>query len=213
MAYKRKYTPVAERKKKPKYKMLTDHGTTTFATLPDKEPLPVDVDQKQLISQLNKVTKLALFLQEKVMDISAKVRADGLRKPLNKDIPEMVFELAQLGCSQHDIARILGIDQGSISAEYREVYDLGIGDTKMSLRRKQLQKAGVYEPDKNGDTTMLIWLGKQLLEQRDQPATQVNIQNNIDSSGLREKLKQALSIEPSSTAVTVVDVTPDDKNE
>ncbi len=40
---------------------------------------------------------------------------------------------------------------------------------RMSLRREQFRKA------MSGDRTMLIWLGKQHLDQRDEPTTEVNV--------------------------------------
>ena len=41
---------------------------------------------------------------------------------------------------------------------------------RMSLRREQFKKA------MDGDRTMLIWLGKQHLDQRDEPTTEVNVE-------------------------------------
>jgi len=42
-----------------------------------------------------------------------------------------------------------------------EIWEMGKGQGKISLRRKQFQAA------ENGNTTMLVWLGKQYLEQKD----------------------------------------------
>lgn len=42
-------------------------------------------------------------------------------------------------------------------------YKKGFADLKKSLRRKQIERA------ESGNATMLIWLGKQLLGQRDVP--------------------------------------------
>ena len=44
---------------------------------------------------------------------------------------------------------------------FRSAYDRGFGRLKISLRRQQIESA------KAGNTAMLIWLGKQLLEQAD----------------------------------------------
>jgi hypothetical protein len=44
---------------------------------------------------------------------------------------------------------------------FRQVYEMGIGRGKMSLRRAQMDLA------LGGNATMQIWLGKQLLAQRD----------------------------------------------
>ena len=45
--------------------------------------------------------------------------------------------------------------------EFRKVYTRAAAEGKTSLRRVQMNKA------MNGDTSMCIWLGKQLLDQKD----------------------------------------------
>ena len=55
------------------------------------------------------------------------------------------------------IERRMGMKEG----EFRRSYDRGFGRLKISLRRQQIEAA------KAGNTAMLIWLGKQLLEQAD----------------------------------------------
>ena len=45
--------------------------------------------------------------------------------------------------------------------EFRKAYEKGLGRLKISIRRQQIEAA------KKGNTAMLIWLGKQLLEQAD----------------------------------------------
>ena len=49
-------------------------------------------------------------------------------------------------------------------------YKKGFGRLKMSLRRQQIELAS------SGNPTMLIWLGKQLLEQRDKTHNETDIQ-------------------------------------
>lgn len=65
-----------------------------------------------------------------------------------------------------------------VSKEFR-----GVG--KLSLRRKQFQEA------MKGNTKLLIWLGKQYLEQRDKREDTVNITNYSDDE-LLEKAKEIL---------------------
>ena len=50
---------------------------------------------------------------------------------------------------------------GSAEGDFRRAYDRGFGRLKISLRRQQIEAA------KKGNVAMLIWLGKQLLEQAD----------------------------------------------
>ncbi|MCW1885609.1 hypothetical protein OKA04_12795 [Luteolibacter flavescens] len=55
------------------------------------------------------------------------------------------------------VERRMGMKEG----DFRRSYDRGFGRLKISLRRQQIEAA------KGGNVTMLIWLGKQLLEQAD----------------------------------------------
>ena len=68
------------------------------------------------------------------------------------------------------IERRLADEEG----EFCRVYKRGRSRVKMSLRRKQIDLAN------DGNPTMLIWLGKQLLEQRDNRDS-MNI--NLESKG------------------------------
>lgn len=64
------------------------------------------------------------------------------------------------GCSEDTIERRVKEEHGVTFAEH---YRTKTSKGKISLRRKQLEVA------MSGNTTMLIWLGKQMLGQRDRP--------------------------------------------
>lgn len=64
---------------------------------------------------------------------------------------------AWFNISLRTIERRMGVKEGA----FRASYDRGFGRLKISLRRQQIESA------KAGNTAMLIWLGKQLLEQAD----------------------------------------------
>lgn len=76
---------------------------------------------------------------------------------------DLVSKLAHIHCTQEEIADILGISSRTLQkdAEFLRVYKKGMNVGKMSLRRKQ------FDAINKGNVTMLIWLGKQLLGQRD----------------------------------------------
>ena len=78
----------------------------------------------------------------------------------------LVADLAHIHCTQQEIASILGCAIRTLQndAEFMRVYKNGLDGGRMSLRRAQMKKA------LSGNPTMLIWLGKQLLGQRDTPA-------------------------------------------
>ena len=77
-------------------------------------------------------------------------------------------KLGMLGATYEDMAAWFGVSTRTIERRmaseksgFCRAYKKGLGRLKVSLRRQQIELA------KNGNPTMLIWLGKQLLEQRD----------------------------------------------
>jgi len=79
-----------------------------------------------------------------------------------KEIDEAaVIKLAKLGCTSDEIGHIVGLDGSNIRRRYGPLLKAVKSETKSALRRAQLNKAF------NGDTAMLIWLGKNWLKQSD----------------------------------------------
>ncbi len=82
-----------------------------------------------------------------------------------------VEELARLGCTEEDMGAVLGVSVDTIQRRKRDSEEFcgaikrGQAATRNSLRRLQLKKA------LEGNVTMLIWLGKQLLGQSDRQST------------------------------------------
>lgn len=74
---------------------------------------------------------------------------------------EQVKKLAAINCSLAEMAAVLGCSVDTLGRRFAEVIEEGRSSGKMSLKRKQ------YEVAMSGNVTMLIWLGKILLEQRD----------------------------------------------
>lgn len=77
--------------------------------------------------------------------------------------PDEVFKLAALGCTQKEIATWFQIPEETIKYNFHDYIQQGREQTKQRLRQAQLRAA------MNGNVTMLIWLGKQMLGQTDQP--------------------------------------------
>ena len=87
--------------------------------------------------------------------------------------PEIEFDLkqierlAQIHCTDEEIAAVVGCSVDTLARrkvndpDFIEVLERGKGRGRMALRRLQWQRAN------GGSDTMLIWLGKQLLGQRD----------------------------------------------
>ena len=76
---------------------------------------------------------------------------------------EQVEKLAQIQCTNVEIAAFFGCDESTIRDRFPEQLKKGREAGKISLRRKQFQVA------QGGNVSMLIWLGKQYLGQTDKP--------------------------------------------
>ena len=119
------------------------------------------------------------------------------RPPIRIDY-ELVERLARIHCTHEEIATALDVSVSLLehSDKFLQVYKKGLENGRKSLRRLQWEKAQGYEPellkDSDGnivtddkgkpvmarpatlpDTTMLIWLGKQLLGQRDRQELEI----------------------------------------
>ena len=83
-------------------------------------------------------------------------------------IPEEVEKLAKLWCTDKEIAEWFGIDANTLKYNFSDIITKGRIETKQALRRAQLKNA------LSGNTTMLIFLGKAILGQSDQPLPEDN---------------------------------------
>ena len=75
--------------------------------------------------------------------------------------PEQVEMLAQIGCTIQEMAAILYCSDNVLNNRFQPELDAGRANLKVSLRKAQIKLA------LGGNPTMLIWLGKQLLNQVD----------------------------------------------
>lgn len=87
-----------------------------------------------------------------------------MARPKKKIDEELLFKLASINCSHAEMAAVLDCSSDTLERRYAAVIEKGRQQGRMSLKRKQ------YEMAMAGNVTMLIWLGKQNLGQRDQPA-------------------------------------------
>jgi hypothetical protein len=81
------------------------------------------------------------------------------------------YKLCRLQCTQEEIAAWFGVSESTIARrvanvgrmfkDYRDAWTRGRAEGRISVRRAQFQAMLA------GDKTMLVWLGKQLLEQKD----------------------------------------------
>ena len=85
-----------------------------------------------------------------------------MARPKKYDIdPKQVEKLAGYGCTNTEIAGVYGCSSDLIDKSYSEFLTKGRANLKKRLRKAQLDSA------LSGNSTMLIWLGKQMLGQVD----------------------------------------------
>ena len=77
---------------------------------------------------------------------------------------EIIARLATIMCSYEEIAMVVDTTVDNLKKRYSDIIEKGRADGKKGLRRAQYEKAVVEK-----DTRMLIFLGKQYLDQKDQP--------------------------------------------
>ena len=82
------------------------------------------------------------------------------KTPVN---PKEVYQLAAIGCKDTEICDWIGIDKNTLSYNFATELLKGRENLKQSLRQAQIKLA------LGGNATMLIWLGKNLLGQSDNP--------------------------------------------
>ena len=79
-------------------------------------------------------------------------------------IPEEEFlKLAELHCTWQEISDFYTVPVSTLRDNFADLYQKGTTKTKQRLRQAQLKLA------MNGDRVMLIWLGKNILSQSENP--------------------------------------------
>ncbi len=95
------------------------------------------------------------------------------RKELTDKEFQQLIGMVKIQCTQEEICGVLDMDHETLNARLKERGEEGFSqfykkhssEGKMSLRRMQWRSA------EEGNTTMLVWLGKQMLGQRDRHET------------------------------------------
>lgn len=82
------------------------------------------------------------------------------RRPLDID-PAQVEALARIDCTTPEIAAVVGCSEDTLERRFAGNLEKGRREGRASLRRMQ------YKLAMDGNATMLIWLGKMQLGQRE----------------------------------------------
>lgn len=84
-----------------------------------------------------------------------------MARPFKKLDEDVIKKLAAIHCTMVEIASVCGCSVDTLERNCAELIKKAKDEGKASLRRMQFQAA------QSGNNTMLIWLGKQLLDQKD----------------------------------------------
>ena len=76
---------------------------------------------------------------------------------------DLLLKLATIHCTMKEMVDILGVSEDTLKRNFAGIIDKGKASGKMRLRRKQMEVA------LEGNPTMLIFLGKAMLGQSDNP--------------------------------------------
>lgn len=95
-----------------------------------------------------------------------------MARPKKEISIELIEKLAKVGCSNESIAIQCGCSVDTLTRRFADVLSKSREGMKTSLRIWQLELA------RKGNATMLIWLGKQLLGQKEN--------NMMDDEGISE---------------------------
>tara|TARA_R110000824_G_scaffold194375_2_gene376983 strand:+ start:1457 stop:1798 length:342 start_codon:yes stop_codon:yes gene_type:complete len=91
-----------------------------------------------------------------------------MARPIKYEIdPEEVEKLASIGATNVEIASFFGCDPSLISKNFSSIITKARESGKIRLRQWQMRAA------QNGSVPMLIWLGKNMLNQSDQVSTTI----------------------------------------
>ncbi len=138
-----------------------------------KSEKKVAVKDKAIKQQIIKLASIGLRIKdlEKFFSMSATIITEkyGLAYKKGRQLwvgttAGRVEEMASLGMSQEGVAQALNISPGVLVAQYRTEYDRGANGLRLRLRSEQVNVALGSSPSK---ATMLIFLGKNYLGQRD----------------------------------------------
>ena len=98
---------------------------------------------------------------------STRKKSNGAGRPkINIDI-NILSSLAQIGCTQEEMASVVGISARTLQRNYAEIVDKNREKGKASLRKKMWDKAVTKD-----NTNMQIWLSKNYLGMKDRSVTE-----------------------------------------
>lgn len=108
-----------------------------------------------------------------------------MARPRKKIDPAQVEKLAAIQCSYAEMAAVLGCNESTLTRRFAQAIKKGREIGRSSLKRRQ------YKLAMDGNATMLIWLGKQHLQQEDKKSWDMTI---TDTRKAAEELAGLLGV-------------------
>lgn len=98
------------------------------------------------------------------------IRRGPKEKPINL---EELKKIAGIGCTYEEMADWFDVHPSTLEKKYSGIIKKSREKIKQSLRRAQIKEA------LKGNSTMLVWIGKQMLGQQDKQTITVEMVNNL----------------------------------
>ena len=105
------------------------------------------------------------------------------REKLPVSIEAQIEKLAACGLNNREISDVLIMDENTLKRNYTDKLASGRANLKEKLKRKQIAVA------LGGNVAMLIWLGKQYLDQSDQVKDSSDIKIVLERKSLEKELE------------------------
>ena len=125
--------------------------------LPDYEVIPLPPEPPRDPSKTGNKPK-----QLKAIEVWGYEVGRGLRKKVV--VPEDIYKLAALGCTDREIARWFDIEESTLRYNFSAVMDKGREDLRAALRTAMIRNAV-----NNNNAALQIFLAKNLLGMSDNP--------------------------------------------
>ena len=88
-----------------------------------------------------------------------------MARPRKEIDEELLYKLASIHCTMQEMVDIIGVSEDTLKRRFAHIIAKGKAEGKMRLRRKQIEVA------MSGNAVMLIFLGKALLGQSENPVS------------------------------------------